>query len=86
MTRTAILALLFVLLTVTSVLAEGPREVIAFDSDWRFLLGDPAGAQAADFDDAAWRTLDLPHDWSIEGAIDRDAPETRGGQGRSAGR
>jgi beta-galactosidase len=38
----------------------------SFDLDWRFLRGDAAGAERADFDDSAWRRLDVPHDWSIE--------------------
>lgn len=37
-----------------------------FDSDWKFYLGDAAGAEAAAFDDSQWRQLDLPHDWSTE--------------------
>ena len=37
-----------------------------FDSDWSFVKGDPDGAQNNDFDDARWRQIDLPHDWSIE--------------------
>ena len=28
------------------------------------------GAAAADFDDSAWRTLDLPHDWAVEVPFD----------------
>jgi beta-galactosidase len=39
---------------------------IAFDSDWKFLKGNPSNAQSPNFDDSKWRTLDLPHDWSIE--------------------
>jgi beta-galactosidase len=37
-----------------------------FDSDWRFLRADAPGVDAPGFDDAAWRRLALPHDWSIE--------------------
>ena len=37
-----------------------------FNADWRFLRGDAPGAQEPDFDDSTWRSLDLPHDWSIE--------------------
>src|SRR5690348_13163525 len=59
--------------------AAPPRLRLPFDSDWKFLLGDPAGAEAPPFDDAAWRTLDLPHDWSIEGRIDPKSP--MGGSG-----
>lgn len=38
----------------------------SLDADWRFLRGDAAGAEQPAFDDSAWRTLDVPHDWSIE--------------------
>ena len=38
----------------------------SFDSGWRFLRADAPGAEAAAFDDSTWRTLDVPHDWSIE--------------------
>jgi beta-galactosidase len=38
----------------------------SFDSGWRFLREDAPGAEAPGFDDTAWRTLDVPHDWSIE--------------------
>jgi len=38
-----------------------------FDYDWKFYLGDNNLASEINFDDANWRTLDLPHDWSIEG-------------------
>jgi beta-galactosidase len=55
------------------------RERLLFDQDWKFLLGDPAGAEAPAFDAAAWRTLDLPHDWSIEGKMDPQAPEDGSG-------
>lgn len=46
---------------------------VLLDAGWRFQLGDVAGAQNAEFDDSGWRTLDLPHDWSIEGRTARDA-------------
>lgn len=47
--------------------ATMPRTSLSFDPGWRFFKGDAKGAEAAVFDDSAWRTLDLPHDWSIEG-------------------
>jgi beta-galactosidase len=55
------------------------RERIAFDVGWRFQRGDVPGAQEAAFDDNSWRALDLPHDWSIEGPYDQNAPT--GGSG-----
>ncbi|HTQ38804.1 MAG TPA: glycoside hydrolase family 2 TIM barrel-domain containing protein [Pirellulales bacterium] len=53
---------------------KGWREVDLFDADWRFYKGDAKGAEAPDFDDANWRKLDVPHDWSIEGPFDKDNP------------
>lgn len=45
-----------------------------FDSNWKFFLGDPPAVSTVDFDDKNWRTLDLPHDWSIEGTLDAKNP------------
>ena len=50
------------------------RQRLSMDPEWRFALGDPAGAERPAFDDRAWRRLDLPHDWSIEGTMRQDAP------------
>jgi beta-galactosidase len=98
---------------------DGPRERMAFNDNWLFAKGDPAGigdtlsytnvkawmaatgaefttnSQAmvkpegnpginvpfaqADFADAAWRKLILPHDWAIEGPFKK---ELSGGMGR----
>jgi beta-galactosidase len=51
--------------------ADGPRVATPFDTNWRFLKSDCNGGQNPAFNDAAWRTLDLPHDWSIEGPFDQ---------------
>lgn len=64
---------LLVLLIVLSNIIDAQvvrREVINFNFDWKFYKGDIPGASAQDFDDAGWRILDLPHDWSIEGPFD----------------
>lgn len=44
---------------------ENQRDQL-FDGGWRFHRGDAAGAERPEFDDSAWRVLDLPHDWSVE--------------------
>ncbi len=36
------------------------------------------GAAAPDFDDSAWRVLDLPHDWVVEGPFDPSANCSQG--------
>jgi beta-galactosidase len=46
--------------------AHAERSVVNFDFDWKFQLGDTKGIQAPDFNDAAWRSVQLPHDFSIE--------------------
>jgi beta-galactosidase len=60
---------------------HGPSRRVkdSFDFGWKFFLGDARGADSPKFSDAAWRDIDLPHDWSIEGAFDEDAPS--GGSG-----
>jgi beta-galactosidase len=45
------------------------RQYIPLDRDWKFIQSDVEGAKKPDFDDSKWRTLNLPHDWSIENAI-----------------
>ena len=49
------------------------RSVTSFDSGWLFMLGDPANAQQTGFADGSWRSLNVPHDWSIEGPFDQNA-------------
>ena len=51
----------------------------SFDFDWKFFKEDATGAQRTDFVDSAWRTLNLPHDWSIEGPYSETHPT--GGSG-----
>ena len=45
---------------------------ILFDENWHFIKDNPAGAETPGFDDSGWRTLDLPHDWSIEDLPNQD--------------
>jgi beta-galactosidase len=75
MTRSATLLVFGVAaLSAAAVPAAAQRQRLSMDPGWRFTLGDPAGAQQPRFDDHAWRRLDLPHDWSIEGTPRQDAP------------
>ena len=50
-----------------------------FDYDWKFVQGDEALAKSRDFDDKGWRSLDLPHDWSIEGKTHPKNPTSGAG-------
>jgi beta-galactosidase len=59
-----------------SASAQSVRKVENFDSTWKFMLGDDSLAKSNTFNDKKWRTLDLPHDWSIEGSFSQKNPST----------
>src|SRR5215472_16474802 len=74
-------AVIMALLLSTASVAANPRpdKTVSFNQDWRFHLGDVPDAKEANFDDSQWRQLNLPHDWSIEGAFDEKNPAGTGG-------
>ena len=50
------------------------REIIKFDFDWKFKKGDSPDAKLVLFDDKDWKSVDVPHDWSIAGPFKEDNP------------
>ncbi len=59
---------------------DGDRETTtSFDASWKFHLGDVTGAQATTFDDSAWTSLNVPHDWSISLPFTQNSPAGAGG-------
>jgi beta-galactosidase len=65
--------------------SSSSRVVISWDHDWRFSkVGqhDFTTATTASFDDSAWRTVRVPHDWSTEEPY---RPEYSSGNGFAAG-
>jgi len=56
------------------VVTDMPRSRILFDFDWLFHRGDITGGETLEIDDTQWRTLDLPHDWSIEDIPGTNSP------------
>lgn len=65
-----------------AVPADSPqlaRSTSSFDKGWLFNKGEAEGAAATGFADAAWEKVDVPHDWSIAGPYDQNAPAFRGG-------
>lgn len=56
---------------------QSPRKR-SFDEGWRFTRDSLVGAEQVNFDDANWRQLDLPHDWSIEDLPEQVEGETIG--------
>lgn len=66
----------FLLIFSTHTFAQQGRTIANFDKGWHFHLGNVAGGEKASLNDASWRLLNLPHDWSIEGKFSKDNPAT----------
>ena len=70
----------FILFLVLQLNISGQvRSTIDFNKDWKFMLGNDSLASNPLFDDSKWRSLSLPHDWSIESDFIKDAPATNQG-------
>ena len=70
---------LFIFATGIQITCAQPSGRTNFDAGWKFNLGDVQQAEQPSFPDNNWRSLDLPHDWSIEGAFSPDNPATNSG-------
>ncbi|MDI1251328.1 MAG: glycoside hydrolase family 2 TIM barrel-domain containing protein [Lacunisphaera sp.] len=77
--HSALISILLGIIGACALSADAPdapvpgRRERSFNEGWKFFRGDVAGADNPEFEDAAWRALDLPHDWSIE---DIPGPQT----------
>lgn len=49
-----------------------------FNSDWKFSLSDPSGAEQPGFNTSRWQRVDLPHDWSVKGRLSPDLASCTG--------
>ena len=74
--------LFFILTTIATAqpsnIQTSIRQKAKFNNDWKFFLGDKPEFRDTTYDDSAWRQLNLPHDWSIEGAFDKSSGESNG--------
>ncbi|WP_281228667.1 glycoside hydrolase family 2 TIM barrel-domain containing protein [Flavobacterium aquiphilum] len=70
---------LFLFLALATNAFSQARKIINFDNGWQFIKEDVSGAENPAFNDKQWQTLNVPHDWSIEGPYDRANPSGRGG-------
>lgn len=55
-------------------LKTNARKEQLFNNGWKFTLGDNPQYRDPAYDDSAWRSLTLPHDWSVELDYNPDAP------------
>jgi beta-galactosidase len=85
MKRHLYLPVLFSLLSIT---LSAQRTQDLFDASWKFSRADVAGGENVNLNDAVWRTVELPHDWSIEDLPDQSdsviGPFSRQSIGRTA--
>ena len=70
---------IILLLAFININAQNSRQRLLMDFNWKFSQTDTIGADKTSFNDSKWRTLNLPHDWSIENTFIEDAPT--GGRG-----
>jgi len=74
--------LLLIILAVYTLSISGKEihDVQSFNQNWKFTLADSTlHASAAVYNDNSWRTLNLPHDWSIESDFGKNFPASPGG-------
>ncbi len=78
LTAWAVFMLLWLMLIVQTSLAQ-VRHTLNFNSEWKFYLGNDSLASNHNYNDAGWRSVILPHDWSIELSFSATAPATNQG-------
>lgn len=78
----------FLLLTAALALTtHAARFSMNFNSDWRFLQADPAGAHATAFEDSDWAVVSTPHTFNDVDTFDNwSLPGHRGEQEQWSGR
>lgn len=62
---------LFSVFSLSAIPTTQVRQKGSFNNNWKFTLSDNPQFRDSAFSDASWRVLNLPHDWSIEGALDK---------------
>jgi len=58
---------------------------VSFNSDWSFHLNDSIIDRDTITSSTKWRTLDVPHDWGVEGKFDEKSPAGYGGGALTGG-
>ncbi|MBN2091555.1 DUF4982 domain-containing protein [candidate division KSB1 bacterium] len=74
-----LLLIAFILGCSTGVKNRTQRQLQNLDFDWRFMKADLENAQQMDFDDSDWQKINLPHDYSIDGPIQKENPSVEPG-------
>ncbi|MFD2934722.1 sugar-binding domain-containing protein [Spirosoma flavum] len=70
-TYASILLILLALSTNSITFAQPVRQTNSFNDGWTFHKGDVPNGDKSTVNEADWKPVDLPHDWSIEGPFDK---------------
>lgn len=81
MKRSILLSIIFFVIqsSTTCIAQNSNRQRLLMDFNWKFSRTDTIGADKPAFNHSKWRTLHLPHDWSIESEFVQNAPTGGGG-------
>lgn len=71
-----LLAVILLFLQVHSALGQSIGWQKRLQDNWKFWRGGAQGAEKPGFNDSQWRTVQLPHDWSIEDIPGTNSPFT----------
>ena len=72
------LNILWLFLIIASLNCSASRVIDNFNRDWRYVLGDVAGAEHPDFNDSDWQHIGLPHSFSTPYFLSTDFYEGYG--------
>ena len=64
---------LFLLTAIAALMSANASERVSYTlkKDWKFAKGDVAEVASIAFDDSAWESVAVPHDWAIYGPFDK---------------
>lgn len=68
--KQTILLLVLNILSISLFGSENPRKQNLLDEGWKFINEDVENAAMPDFNDIAWETVYVPHDWAIDKPFD----------------
>ena len=85
--KTGLLFVCFLLMTAcgTSNDQKFSNRKVSFNSDWSFHLNDSIIDKDTISSSTKWSTLDVPHDWGVEGKFDEKSPAGYEGGGLTGG-
>jgi beta-galactosidase len=72
MKKLCFVSLLLLMICSHLVNAQTTRISSLLENNWKFSKGDFEQAEQIDFDDSAWETVSVPHDWAIYGPFDKE--------------